>query len=121
MSEIGDKSDPRGGWIRFSRDSIPVVARICPSLFRPIPLFLLVQAKSPTLEDDLQIFLPLLVSSEKLDENKRVEFLESSTLPYLYSRVFFFLEKLDSFTRNKFSKGVDKGYVYYFSLEKSCS
>lgn len=58
MSEIGDKSDPRGGWIRFSRDSIPVVARICPSLFRPIPLFLLVQAKSPTLEDDLQIFLP---------------------------------------------------------------
>lgn len=38
MSEIGDKSDPRRRWIRFSRDSIPV-ARICPSFcsFRPIP------------------------------------------------------------------------------------
>ena len=43
-----------GRWIRFSRDSTPAVRRHrknlseLPSLLWPIPLFLLVQAKSPT-------------------------------------------------------------------------
>lgn len=51
MSEIGDKSDPRrrGRWIRFSRDSTPVAQEFVRAS-KLVPLFLLVQAKSPTLE-----------------------------------------------------------------------
>lgn len=95
MSEIGDKSDPRrrGRWIRFSRDSTPVAQEFVRAS-KLVPLFLLVQAKSPTLEKGgwrgvsnalFKFFFPRFGA----DGNKRVEFLESSpTLACLYFRIF---------------------------------
>lgn len=96
MSEIGDKSDPRRRWIRFSRDSTPVAQEFVRAS-KLVPAHSAIPSCASEISDSregegrgvsnalFRFFFPRFGA----DGNKRVEFLESSpTLACLYFRIF---------------------------------